>query len=226
MKSVIDSFFKDKLFERRTSFCSILEKYKSDKSTWHNYSTIYDYIFNALDLKNSAKNIFEMGLGTNNVDVKSNMGSSGNPGASLLAFREVFKNANMYGADIDKRILFQTDRINTFYCDQTSSEDIKTLWEKIPVEFDIIIDDGLHEAYANIIFLDNSFHKLRSGGIFIIEDIMNTEIDIISAHIANFDCSYSSVLTLPMEYSWTESNPNFRGRKNNYDNNLAILVKR
>ena len=55
-------------------------------------------------------NIFEVGLGTNNVDVPSNMGKDGKPGASLRAWRDYFPNA-----DIDTRILFKEDKIQTFY---------------------------------------------------------------------------------------------------------------
>ena len=37
----------------------------------------------------------------------------------------------IYGADIDKDILFTEDRIKTFYVDQLSADSIKKMWEKI-----------------------------------------------------------------------------------------------
>ena len=37
--------------------------------------------------------------------------------------------------------------------------------------FDIIIEDGLHEFAANKCFFENSIHKLRDKGYFIIEDL-------------------------------------------------------
>ena len=48
------------------------------------------------------------------------MGKYGKPGASVKAFRDFFSNANIYGADIDKEILFKEHKISTFYVDQTN----------------------------------------------------------------------------------------------------------
>ena len=39
--------------------------------------------------------------------------------------------------------------------------------------FDIIIDDAMHELHYNRIFFENSIHKLKVGGVYIIEDIMD-----------------------------------------------------
>lgn len=69
------------------------------------------------------KNILEIGLGTNDPTLVSSMGSGGRPGPSLYAFKQYLPNANIYGADIDKDILFNEERINTCYVDQL---DIKT----------------------------------------------------------------------------------------------------
>jgi hypothetical protein len=63
--------------------------------------------------------LLEIGLGTNNTDVVSNMGSEGVPDASLRAFRDYLPNARIYGAGIDKRILFEESRIKTYFADQT-----------------------------------------------------------------------------------------------------------
>jgi hypothetical protein len=101
------------------------------------------------------------------------MGPDGKPGASLRAWRDFFPNAEIFGADIDRGILFQEDRIKTYYCDQGSPNDIKTLWDtpELQEEFDIIIEDGLHEVEHNVIFFENSIHKLKVGGVYIIEDL-------------------------------------------------------
>jgi hypothetical protein len=51
------------------------------------------------------------------------------------------------------------------------------MWNNKDLEdnFDIIIEDGLHTFNANVCFFENSIHKLKSGGYYIIEDIINTE---------------------------------------------------
>lgn len=104
--------------------------------------------------------------------------NGGTPGASLIGWEEFFPNSKIFGADIDKDILFSTDRIKTYYCDQTNPIEIKKMWEKEDLlePFDIIIEDGLHEYYANVCFIENSIHKLKKGGYYIIEDISNSII--------------------------------------------------
>ena len=87
-----------------------------------------------------------------------------------------FPNANIYAADIDKTILFNDDRIKTYYCDERNINSIKSLWDSIPVKFDIIIDDAIHEFNDNIRFFENSIHKLNGGGYYIIEDIHHYDL--------------------------------------------------
>jgi len=136
----------------------------------HTYADLYYILFNFS--RNSIKRVFECGLGTNNLDFKSNMGETGIPGASLRAWRDYFPNAQIFGADIDSQILFSEERIKTFHVDQTVQESVEKMWQKISIEeFDIIIDDGLHTFDAGISLFEASFSKLRGGGIYVIEDI-------------------------------------------------------
>ena len=96
------------------------------------------------------------------------MGIDGIPGASLYGWEEFFPNSCIFGADIDTDILFDTDKIKTFYCDQTNPESIKNMWNKpqLNENFDIIIEDGLHKFHDNVCFFDNSIHKLNSNGYY------------------------------------------------------------
>jgi hypothetical protein len=101
--------------------------------------------------RNERLRLLEIGLGTNNPDVVSTMGASGKPGASLRAFRDFLPNARVFGADIDGRILFEEERILTYYVDQTRSISFDELADKLGNEgFDLVIDDGLHSPNANI----------------------------------------------------------------------------
>jgi hypothetical protein len=159
-----------------TDLCQLYQKYGSDKKgippqPTHNFSNFYINIFEPLKYENI--NIFELGLGTNNVNIPSNMTASGKPGASLYALEEYFTQANIYGADIDKDILFNTNRINTFFCDQTNPEIITDMWNNNTLKekkMDIIIEDGLHTFDASYCFLINSLNKLAAGGIYLGED--------------------------------------------------------
>jgi hypothetical protein len=180
----LNDFFDGRLYEKTTDLCEIMNKNGSDKgSGHHNYTTFYNFIFK--DIKNETKSVFELGLGTNNISIPSNMSGDGTPCGSIRGWRDYFINANIYGADIDKDILYQEDRIRTFECDQTNPKSIKEMWDKINVEFDIIIEDGLHTFEANETFFNNSIDMLREGGIFIIEDIEKKYFNSINNFINN-----------------------------------------
>tara|TARA_B100001057_G_scaffold501030_1_gene619842 strand:- start:4401 stop:5108 length:708 start_codon:yes stop_codon:yes gene_type:complete len=143
---------------------------KGGKNDHHNFAQYYSEIF--YNKKDKIKNFLEIGLGTNNLEVPSNMGIEGKPLASLRAWRDFFLNAEIYGADIDKKILKNEERIKTYYVDQTDSNSIKVMFNNIGVKkFDIILEDGLHEYNANICFFENSIEFLADDGFYIIEDI-------------------------------------------------------
>jgi len=145
------------------------DKYGSDKATTHDYHYIYSLILKNPD---AVTDVLEIGLGTNNTDVVSHMGRDGRPGASLRAFREYLPNARVYGADVDRRILFEEDRIKTFFVDQTDLSSFEAFGESLRgCAFDLIIDDGLHAPNANIATLGFALHRLKPGGWFAVEDI-------------------------------------------------------
>ena len=142
--------------------------YGSDKSNHHDYHYIYSSIFKK---RTKVKKILEIGIGTNNTSILSNMGETGKPGASLKAYRDFFKKSKIYGADIDNQILFKDERISTYYVDQTKEKSIKKLFKLLGNKFDLIIDDGLHSHTANLNVIINSSKFLKKGGCLVIEDI-------------------------------------------------------
>ena len=156
-----------------TKLTELMNLYGSDKggkNNHHNYSEFYSEIF--FHKRKEIKTLLEIGIGTNNTNLDSNMGNEGVPSASLRAWRDYFENATIYGADIDKNIVKNEERIKTFYVDQTNSTTIFNMFKDIGEnKFDIIIDDGLHEFSANICLFENSVKKLSENGTYIIEDI-------------------------------------------------------
>ncbi len=147
---------------------ALFTRHGSDKATTHNYHLAYERIIWA---PARAGKILEIGLGTNNVDVVSTMGSGGKPGASLRAFRDYCPNAQVYGADFDKRILFTEERIRTFFVDQTDPDTFTELGQSIGDNFDLMIDDGLHAPNANLNSLAFFLPRIKVGGWAVIEDI-------------------------------------------------------
>jgi SAM-dependent methyltransferase len=208
--------------KQNTKLCEIMGRNKSDKgdvdisNSWHNYTTFYYSIFK--NLNENKLRVFELGLGTNNINIPSNMGINGRPGASLYGWSEFFPNSDIFGADIDTNILFNTDKIKTFYCDQTNPEIIKKMWDEPNLQdnFDIIIEDGLHTFNANICFFENSIHKLKPNGYFIIEDILNTEEYLFINKIKEWETQYKNCLFTLLKIP---SNCNI------YDNTLLVVFK-
>lgn len=150
----------------------LLNRYGSDKANAHDYHKVYGPIFSRIG---SVRALFEVGLGTNNEDVVSNMTYSGTPGASLRAFRDFLPQARLFGGDIDKRILFSEERIETYFVDQTDP----TTFEGLPIPdtgLDLVIDDGLHAPAANITVLNFALRALRPGGWVVIEDIIEAAL--------------------------------------------------
>lgn len=203
----------------KTDLCKLMTKHGSDKGSGvHNYTEYYFELFK--DMKDEYVNIFELGLGTNFTDVSCNMGIDGKPGASLRGWKEFFINSNVYGSDIDKRILFEEKRIKTFFCDQTNATTINEMWNDDNLknlEFDIIIDDGLHIFEANMTFLINSLHKLKKGGFFIVEDLLPRTITMFENSVISLKEKFPNhnfeIVKIP--------NPN----NHNNDNNLLVVKK-
>ena len=154
----------------RTELCDIMQRMGSDKGNTpnsHNYTTFYHNIFK--DKRENKLNVFEMGLGTTNLNIPSNMGINGKPCASLYGWEEYFKNSNVYGGDIDGEICKHSPFLHQ--CDMTNAFEVDSMFIKIGKTMDIIIDDGLHDPNANKAFLDIAIKYLKKGGIYIIEDI-------------------------------------------------------
>ena len=47
---------------------------------------------------------------------------------------------------------------------------------KLIIVIDVIIDDGVHEYDTNILFLENSLHKLKKGGYYVVEDVTKEDL--------------------------------------------------
>lgn len=144
-------------------------KHGSDKATMHDYHRLYGSILSSK--RNDSINILEIGLGTNNPKIPSNMSVWGKPGASMRAWRDWAPKANIYGADIDKDILFEEPRIKTFWVDQTNPASLSELAARFDIKFDLIIDDGLHEPNANINTIHALLPLLKDDGTLVVEDI-------------------------------------------------------
>lgn len=155
---------------RAEELAVLFNRYGSDKATRHGYYIVYASLLDQLGADGEI-NLLEIGLGTNNTDVASHMGIAGRPGASARAFRDFLPRGQIFGADVDQRILFSEDRIKTFHVDQTDRESFLELDRNLPDRMDLMIDDGLHLPTANINTLSYFLSRIRPGGFAVVEDI-------------------------------------------------------
>lgn len=126
-------------------------KYGTDKSSdFHNYTDIYYRFFN--DKKNDVHNVLELGVFHGN---------------SLRMWRDFFKNAEIYGIDINASCMFEEERIKVIIGNQTDED----LLINLPDNFDIIIDDAGHHSNEQIKSFEYLFSKLKSGGMYVVEDV-------------------------------------------------------
>jgi SAM-dependent methyltransferase len=173
----------------RNEFSLITEKFKSDKgrvlrTDYHTYSQIYEVIL--ADYRMKAKNVFECGIGYSNSEQCL-------AGGSLRAWREYFPNAMVYGADINKEVLFEEERIKTYWIDQTSPKAIDDYFTNIGEKFDVMVEDGWHEFLAQNCMFENGIKFLKNDGVYIIEDVMPEDLlkhQLYFSKRVEFDVNY------------------------------------
>jgi len=140
----------------RESLVDMCSRYPTDKCPFaHGFVEIYDRIF--ASERDSMKRFFEIGILN---------------GVSHLMWREYFPNAKIFGIDVkDYSAQSKGSGIETFVADQSNREDLKAFIDKYGGDFDVILDDGGHAMDHQQVSLGYLFPYVKSGGIFIIEDI-------------------------------------------------------
>ena len=152
-----------------TPLCRLAEQYIVDKCPKYNHYYTPKY-YEILRAKQYNK-VLEIGIGYYDL-MKRYTNENYVEGASLYMWKEFFKTAKVYGADI-KNIKLQG--IDTFVVDQSNPTDLIDMMNQIG-NIDLIIDDGSHIPEHQII----SFKTLWKycNDIYIIEDV--TDIDYLA----------------------------------------------
>lgn len=153
-----------------TELCQLGIKYPTDKSAYHyedlhkhSYMPIYDLLF--MSMKYKPIRLLEAGI-LNNMSIK--------------CWREYFVNAQIYGFDYDNILLDKaiSDNLHdTFYetMNVRNQESIVNAFENSGGNYDIIIEDTLHNVSDNYNFSKVAYKYLNSGGYLIIEDLCEFE---------------------------------------------------
>jgi hypothetical protein len=178
--------------EDNSDLSCLFNKYGSDKDR-NGYAPLYHTLF--YHQRQGPLNVLEIGIGTMLPGVRSSMIGYAlehySPGGSLRAWRDYFPQGRVIGMDIQPDTQITEDRIETYLCDSTNAQAVTEIMERLNVNFDIIIDDGCHHFQSQFKTLTNFYPYLKSGGIYVIEDIypgsMVSENPAIVKNIVNND---------------------------------------
>lgn len=138
-------------------------KYGTDKGIW-GYTAAYEKYL--AYKREHVKNVLEIGI-CGYRDIPNNV-----VGASLFAWRDYFPNANIYGVDNDGRFIFNDqDRIVTVQCDAYDTTQITEVVSSFGVDFDLIVDDAVHDPLPQITLLNDLMPFLSTTGVYAVEDV-------------------------------------------------------
>lgn len=149
-----------------TPLCKLAEKYIVDKCPKYNHYYTPKYYEILKDKE--YKKVLEIGIGYYDL-MKRYTNNNYVDGASLFMWREFFKDATIYAADI-KHI--KIPNIETFIVDQSNPTELLNMIKKTG-NIDFIIDDGSHILYHQVITFKTLWKYCND--IYIIEDVSNLD---------------------------------------------------
>ncbi|MBS0603524.1 MAG: class I SAM-dependent methyltransferase [Verrucomicrobia bacterium] len=124
-------------------------------SSYHNYTEVYSQYF--APLKQEPIKFLEIGI---------------YKGASVKMWEEYFKNADLHFMDITfQAVEYFSNRSQYHLCDQASPDQLQRFIQSTDGNFDIILDDGGHTMDQQITSFMTLFPHVKSGGMYIIEDL-------------------------------------------------------
>jgi hypothetical protein len=142
----------------------------------HLYTRVYDKMFHALREDNLT--VVEIGLLRTDIDGRRPLNAAegstfarATKAPSLEIWRAYFPNARIFGFDIDDFTAVRIPNCEIVRGDMSSRVDLAHLAAKIRGPIDILIDDGSHVSHHQQIALGFLFPHIRSGGLYIIEDL-------------------------------------------------------
>jgi hypothetical protein len=155
--------------EAQSNLTDIADRYGSDKgSTKHRYTELYHMLFHPY--RDRPITFLEMGLliGGPEHGVSADRKTDDLP--SVRMWLEFFPQARIIGLDVSDFGWFAHDRFRFVRCDMDERKNLAAVAAEIP-EPDIIIDDASHASHHQQNAFLELFPRLKSGGLYIIEDL-------------------------------------------------------
>ncbi len=144
------------LFNEYHYLDSLAIKAEADKgSFYHNYTEVYARYFS--HLREQPIKFLEIGI---------------YKGASVKLWEDYFKHADLHFIDITfQYVQYYSPRSHYHLCNQENPADLQRFLLETGGDFDVIIDDGGHTMNQQITSFAVLFPHLKSGGMYIIEDL-------------------------------------------------------
>jgi 8-demethyl-8-(2-methoxy-alpha-L-rhamnosyl)tetracenomycin-C 3'-O-methyltransferase len=139
-------------------------KHGTDKQSknGHSYTPFYERYFEPR--RNEKLNLFELGV---------------REGWSINLWLEYMPNAEIWCLDNDKEgkcpAKFDSSRVHFTFCSQTDKDALNEI-HKRSGKYDIVIDDASHVSPFTIISFETIFPNVKSGGIYVIEDLHISDV--------------------------------------------------
>jgi len=145
---------------------------RSDKGTTHSephsYTLAYDMLLQPR--RQTVRQMLEIGLCAGGPEVGKNADRRPPDAPSVRMWLQYFPHATIHGFDISDFTFFEHPRFHFTRGDSGSPADLQAaVANRDP--YDLIIDDGSHASFHQQLAFLHFFPKLRSGGLYIIEDL-------------------------------------------------------
>ena len=131
----------------------------TDKESNHSYGDAYENLFIDPADREDVRLMMEIGVAD---------------GSSLLAWRDIFPNATIVGMDIHAAAKVDanlTSRIEFYLGNQRSLADCRKA--AAGRQFDLIVEDALHELDATLMTLLYLWPHVAPGGMYVVEEFPN-----------------------------------------------------
>jgi SAM-dependent methyltransferase len=92
-------------------------------------------------------------------------------GDSLKLWNNYFRQASVFGIDIEPKNEYDTDIVKTFVADQANRSQLQSFIDTHGGDFDIIVDDGGHYMEQQQVSFGFLFPFVKPGGYYVIEDL-------------------------------------------------------
>jgi hypothetical protein len=199
----------------KTDLCEAGKKYGTDKSPYHTgsyycpvahpYTAVYDLLFASSRYK-------EVRLGEIGIAQL----------ASMRCWREYFPCAKLYGFEFDLNLIEAA--VSDNFMDVRDADSIDSALSDAGGNFDVLIDDSIHDIDSNSTVINVAYKYLNTGGILISEDVLRSyPCEEYMSKIEPVVKYFSLITFITTEHE--SRNFDLEGQSHYLDDRLLVLIR-